>query len=400
MAATGAGSRVDATLKLPQLQNFCKRDPQGYRADYDAQIRRLESELGILALQGTTTGCSSAANSSLLELMQFAAAVSSSSYKGSESDKIVNLFVHLLVGSSDDWSAVSSATNNKAGRATTTLDMTQVTTLSPSALHLDKHVRQTAVSALILMRNKGVVEPLRLFPLFFRLLAVVPDKGLRETLYRHMVNDVGNLNKKHQAQTVNKSLQAFLHRVVSTHGVASAEDDADCATNVAARRAVDLVCDLYRRRVWNDDRAVAIVASAVTSPNSTVMCRALRFFLNIEATMAEDSAKRVEAETDAKVRIDYHSHSKKTAARQRHTERQLKNRKKALKRKEEGEDWMESNVANDKAVEASKKLYPAIELLRDPHGLAEGTRHFTCFFPSKVRVFLFSHARLLEFQSF
>ena len=48
--ATGAGTRVEVTLKLPQLQNLVKRDPQGYREDYDAQVRRLESECGILQL--------------------------------------------------------------------------------------------------------------------------------------------------------------------------------------------------------------------------------------------------------------------------------------------------------------------------------------------------------------
>jgi protein SDA1 len=255
------------------------------------------------------------------------------------------------------------------------VSVAQVTFLSAAALQLDRNVRKTAVSALILMRNKGVVEPLNLLEIFFRLLAVVPDKGLREMLYRHLVNDVRNLNKKHKADSINRSIQAFLHRIVSTHGVSGEEDDS--STNVAAKKAVDMVCELYRRRVWNDERTVAIVASAVTSQNQTAMCRALRFFLNIEETMAEDAAKKLEVETDAKSRIYYHAHSKKTAARQRHIDRQLKNRKKALRRKEGGGDWMEAGVEQDKGVEASRKLYPAIELLRDPQGLAEGK---DCFF--------------------
>ena len=50
MSATGAGTRRDVTLKLPQLQNLCKRDPASYRDDYDRQIRRLRSECSILAL--------------------------------------------------------------------------------------------------------------------------------------------------------------------------------------------------------------------------------------------------------------------------------------------------------------------------------------------------------------
>ena len=53
-------------------------------------------------------------------------------------------------------------------------------------------------------------------------------------------------------------------------------------------------------------------------------------------------------------------------SRKRHVERQLKNRKKAQQKKENAE-WMDMEMG----VETSKKLYPAIELLNDPQGLAE-----------------------------
>ena len=49
--STGTGaSRSTLPLKLSQLQNFCKRDPVGYKEDYDAQSRRLVSLVGILLL--------------------------------------------------------------------------------------------------------------------------------------------------------------------------------------------------------------------------------------------------------------------------------------------------------------------------------------------------------------
>ena len=41
MATVGAGTRPDVTLKLSQLQNLCKRDPEGYRNEYDAQKRSI-----------------------------------------------------------------------------------------------------------------------------------------------------------------------------------------------------------------------------------------------------------------------------------------------------------------------------------------------------------------------
>ncbi|KAL3914888.1 MAG: hypothetical protein SGARI_008311, partial [Bacillariaceae sp.] len=196
------------TLKLPQLQNLCKRDPVGYRDDYNAQVRRLESECQILHLSGAA-GTSN--REGLEELIQFAAAVSSSSYKGEESDRIAAMLIGLLVGTGgmeQHQSKPASSSNEDVLQRLTTM-------LPTSALQLNRDIRKSCVSALILMRNKGALEPLRLLELFFRLMAVVPDKALREILYKHMVNDIRNINKKGKRDDkVNRSIQSFLHRVV------------------------------------------------------------------------------------------------------------------------------------------------------------------------------------------
>ena len=349
--STGAGAKVDVTLKLSQLQNFCKRDPTGYREDYDAQVRRLESECGILKLSPQSP------SPRLIELIQFAAAVSSSSYKGKESDRIADMLIELLVGGPSEDSTANTDSRN-------VVQMTMPT----AALQLHREVRKTCVSALILMRNKGAIEPLKLLELFFRIMAVVPDKGLRELLYRHIVNDIRNINKKGKKDDkVNRSIQSFLHRVVSAHGMEGNGEES--ATDIAAKRATDLVCELYRRQVWTDDRTVAILASAVLSKNVTVMKRAMRFFLNIEEKMADDKKKEEEEEWDAGRKVNMHLFSKKRKSNERHIERQLKERKKLQQKKETQDDWID--LRDDKGVEAARKLYPAIELLRDPQGLAE-----------------------------
>jgi len=363
--STGAGARVDVTLKLPQLQNFCKRDPVGYKEDYDAQVRRLESEVGILALQP-----SQEPSPRLVELIQFSAAVSSSSYKGVESNKISEMLMNLLLGSSASMSAVDKQQPQQQSVAST--NVIHVSTMPAAALQLHRDVRKSCVSALILMRNKGALEPLKLLELFFRLMAVVPDKGLRELLYKHMVNDIRNLNKKGKRDDkVNRAIQSFLHRVVAQHGQGGTAAGEESATDIAAKRATDMVCELYRRHVWTDDRTVAILASAVQSSNSTVMCRAMRFFLGIEEKMALDAKSKEEDEWVNKRSIDYHSHSKKTLSRTRHIKRQLKNRKKVQLKREKESDWMDSTPDQDEGIEEAKKLYPALELLRDPQGLAE-----------------------------
>jgi len=250
-----------------------------------------------------------------------------------------------------------------------------VTSLSTWALQLHRDVRKACVSALILMRNKGAVDPLRLLELFFRIMAVVPDKALREQLYKHIVNDIKNLNKKGKRDDkVNRQIQSFLHRVVSTHGTTEGGAGAnDSATDIAAKRATDMVCELYRRNVWTEERTVAIITSAVQSKNITVMSRAIRFFLQIEEKMARDKSQEEEEDWLSNNHVDYHMHSRKTLGRLRHVTRQLKNRKKHQKKREGmdgGENWQEA-VEEDKGVEQARKLYPAIELINDPQGLAE-----------------------------
>jgi len=399
--STGAGTKVDVTLKLSQLQNLVKRDPKGYREDYEAQIKRLESECGILTLSGggivaettgvvtKTTSKSSQSGGKLEELIQFAAATSSSSYKGKESNRIAAIIIGLLVGEQPtiDDDIEEASTSKKKQRKDNTKkiyqnkDLHTMTTMLPSAaLLLPRDIRKTCVSALILMRNKGALEPLRVLELFFRLMAVIPDKTLREILYRHMVNDIRNINKKGKRDDkVNRAIQSFLHRVVSTHGqeqrVGNNSNNSDTleesATDIAAKRATDMVCELYRRNVWTDDRTVAILASAAISKNTTVASRAMRFFLNIEEKMAMDSAAQEDEEWDASQKVNYHSFSRKTKNRTNHVKRQLKNRNRQQRKREgvDGDDWMD--VRDDEGVEVSKKLYPAIELLRDPQGLAE-----------------------------
>jgi protein SDA1 len=245
--ATGAGARVDVTLKLSQLQNFCKRDPAGYKEDYDAQVRRLESEMGILALQPSTEP-----SARLGGTIQFAAAVSVVLIRRLGS--CAEMLADLLLGSSVNSSASDGQQQQQQSSVSST-DVLHVT-MPTAALQLHRDVRKACVSALILMRNKGTLEPLKLLELFFRLMAVVPDKGLRELLYKHMVNDIRNLNKKGKRDDkVNRAIQSFLHRVVSQHGQPGGAEET--ATDIAAKRATDMVCELYRRNVWTDDRAVA-----------------------------------------------------------------------------------------------------------------------------------------------
>ncbi len=328
MATTGAGVRPDVTLKLSQLQNLCKRDPQGHRSDYDAQIRRLQSECHILSLSPN-----SKPPSHLSELIQFAAAVSSSSYDQKTIDMVANLLVCLLLGKSYDASLEmeeehytgtgANSNDNKLKEAVDHFKFASVIMALPtSALNLHRDVRKSCVSALILMRNKGKLPPLKLLELFFRIMALIPDKGLREQLYKHIVNDVRNINKKGKREdVVNRNVQTFLHKVVAStvhskkNSGVTGKDNIDEATQFAAKRAVNMTSELYRRKVWTDDRTVAILATGVESVVPNVAASCMRFFLNIEEKMADDEEKETGEEWNNVQRIDYHLYSKKTKVR-------------------------------------------------------------------------------------
>lgn len=314
MATTGAGVRPDVTLKLSQLQNLCKRDPQGHRTDYDAQIRRLQSECHILSLSP-----SSRPPPQLSELIQFAAAVSSSSYDAKTSDMVSNLLVCLLLGKSYDPTMEEDKANSNNKANDYFKFATVIMSLPTSALNLHRDVRKSCVSALILMRNKGRLPPLKLLELFFRVMAVIPDKGLREQLYKHIVNDVRNINKKGKRdETVNRNVQTFLHKVVgSTVGTKKNNSTAlgkeiDDATQYAAKKAVDMTAELYRRKVWTDERTVAVMASGVESAVPNVAAACMRFFLGIEEKMADDEEKEAKDEWEGAQQVDYHLYSRKT----------------------------------------------------------------------------------------
>jgi len=387
-----SSKKVDITLKLPQLQNCCKRDPKGYQSDYDAQIRRLESECHIFYLNGNNNTSSSGGNNNsgaggssggrgkngtkpisndLVELIQFAAAVSSSSYKGIESDRIISILTTLLLGTSASDSDMtitstspspnSSSTNNKNKTllGNKHLKSSQILSqlYSPTASNLNKDIRKAAMSGLILMRRKGALEPLKLYDISFRLIVSIQDKRLREYLQKQMILDVANVNKIKKKEFVNMQLQSFLHKIIQASCNNTTTIEEGTVLDVAPRRAVQILSELYRRKIWTDTRTVSILSTAVTSSNLTVMATALRFFLNIEEKMDYDIKSSLEDEAGvAAAKVEHIQHCKKTRKKLRIVEKQKKERAKKQNKNEYGENDYEYNILNDKGVHASKKI--------------------------------------------
>ena len=125
------------------------------------------------------------------------------------------------------------------------------------------------------------------------------------------------------------------------------------AREPSAKRALDLLVDLYRRRIWTDERCVNAIAQACLSKCTKIAVKAMHFFLGIETKMTEDD------ETDAskadKVQVMTHQHSKKTKKRARMTQKQEEKKRK-----------MQASLGK-----GTVPLFPALQMIRDPQGLCE-----------------------------
>ncbi|XP_041086897.1 protein SDA1 homolog [Polyodon spathula] len=202
---------------LPQLQNLIKRDPQSYTEEFLQQYRHYQSNVQIFKLQPDKP------NKELAELVMFLAQVGHC-YR----EQLTNfpqelkelLFCHHTVLAHD--------------------------------------LRMTFCKALILLRNKDLLNPTSLLELFFELLRC-HDKLLRKTLYIHIVTDIKNINAKHKNNKVNTTLQNFMYTMLRDSNA------------VAAKISLDVMMELYKRNIWNDAKTVNVITTATFSKVSKII---------------------------------------------------------------------------------------------------------------------------------
>lgn len=196
------------------------------------------------------------------------------------------------------------------------------------------------------------------------------DKVLRQLLFAHIVTDIKNTNEKRTNQKVNREMQNFMYSMLKDEN------------ETAARKSLDVMVALYRKRVWTDARTVNVIATACTSgvrrrfvplavrvyaavqsagphrplprclhlQTPKIMVPAMSFFLGVVMEDEEDSDDEEE-----KLRESGPSrHAKKTKKNLARADKTIAKIKKS-KRKED----------------IIHTTFPAIQLLHDPQGLAE-----------------------------
>ncbi|XP_063223734.1 protein SDA1 homolog [Bacillus rossius redtenbacheri] len=286
---------------LPQLQNLIKRDPASYREEFLQQHCYYQSLVKLFCLHPDKF------DKNLDELVMFLAQVA-----------------HCYPDALEKYPQEL-------------LDLLQ----SHYAV-LDSAMRMTFCRALILLRNKNLLQPMDLLSQFFQLLRC-RDKVLRKFLENHIVTDIKNMNAKNKSVRVNTALQNFMFSMLKDSNAK------------AAKMSVDIMVELYRKNVWNDAKTVNVISTACFSKFAKVVTAALKFFLGSDEPDKNSDDSDSDNEISAKEVIMANKVNKKTRKR----DKQLKKVKQIVQKKKKKKNAVP--VYN----------FSALHLIHDPQGLAE-----------------------------
>ncbi|XP_020340331.1 protein SDA1 homolog [Oncorhynchus mykiss] len=286
---------------LPQLQNLIKRDPQSYTEEFLQQYRHYQSNVQIFKLQPDKP------NKELADLVMFLAQVG-------------HCYLQQLASFPQELTEIL---------------MNHHTVLEPD-------LRMTFCKALILLRNKDLINPTGLLELFFELLRC-HDKLLRKTLYSHIVHDIKNINSKHKNNKVNTTLQNFMYTMLRD------------SNPLAAKISLDVMIELYKRNIWNDAKTVNVITTACFSKVTKILVAGMKFFLGKDEDEKRESDSESEEEgPSARDLMVRYSTGRKTSKNKKKMEKAMKVLKKHKKKKK---------------VEVFN--FSAIHLIHDPQDFSE-----------------------------
>lgn len=226
----------------------------------------------------------------------------------------------------------------------------------------------------------------RLLRTLFPLLLASPSSSLRSLLQHTITTDLRNANAKSKNHSLNRVVQGLLFGVVEVGMPGHGEDVNGVALSRAgygrketsgksgseALWAVRLAAELWKKKIWNDEKTVALLALACLHPHPRVQSSAIRFFLgdlhSSEAGNESGSDDGSDAEKGGEIpNVATLLHRRKINKKTRSNDKKVraaahlaKKRRKALEDKKaevDGQDGT-SNVA-------------AIHLLHDPQGFGE-----------------------------
>ncbi|KAJ1461532.1 SDA1-domain-containing protein [Pelagophyceae sp. CCMP2097] len=320
---------------LPVLQNLLKRDPAAYKEEFEALWKQYLSELEVLRLADANSASRKQDERRLGELATFVSHTCTS-------------YAHA------------------AARFAPEL----VLLLRERGAALQPDLRLVLAQACVLARSKGLLDPIDMLELAFELIRTVNDKPLRSLLQEYIVSDIrrsfapavgGGGVKKVKVKTPLRGAQKVLFRECSSAQTSLA----------AAKAALDALVLLYRKRVWTDAAAVNAIGRCCVDQRAKLACTAVHFFLGVDQPgvqfddFDEEGLEQTEgAQRDRVMQVtlrgaeEMNKHSKKTRKRQAAKEKNLKAAKKLSRKKHS-------------LPGGAVPVFPAIDLLEDPHRLCE-----------------------------
>lgn len=151
-------------------------------------------------------------------------------------------------------------------------------------------IRLTLVTCLRIMRGKDVVGPSLVLPVLLKLFRC-EDKGLRKFLHSIIVSDLKKLNINHKVQNINRKLQNFIFNMIQDQN------------ETASRRALNVMIELYKRKIWNDDKTVNAISEACLNNNPKIVVAACKFFLILDYDFDSESEDSSDQEGGDKIAL-------------------------------------------------------------------------------------------------
>ena len=229
-------------IDLLELQSRCKRDPDGYREDFLMQMEHFKALHAVFAANPTLGGGGGGGGNN---------ESSSANKDGENFADLVSFMAHL---------------HQVYARESSWFPAVLLSLLDVNFMRLESALRRRLVAALILLRNRNSVRVNEALPIFFKLFRC-PDKQLRSLVFKHVVADVKLANKGKKNESYNRVVRQFLRDAVRDENP------------VAAKKALAIVTELYRRNIWNDAKSVNLVVEACYHEHPKILVAGLKFFL-------------------------------------------------------------------------------------------------------------------------
>ena len=337
------------THNLPALQNLLKRDPSAYTEDFLAQWNHYESLRRIFA-----SGVGQQVEGAALD--GNVSAVRMSKDQQSQFDQLLSFVAQLAPSYPDITKALPEHLSE--------LLLEHHASLSPET-------RKTCFRALSLLHNRQMISSEFFLKTLFPLLSMTSSSDMRTMLLHAIVQDIKLANQKSKDPRLNRMVQGLLFGMVERGmnpddtSVVLRRADAELKGRTEALWAVRVASEMWRRRIWTDERTVALLAMACTHPHPKVQASAVRFFLG-DLHAAENAGHDSDEEQGEPEDVGRLQHQNRVGKKTKAAERRLKLAKAHARRRRKEQ----SEKALDEADQETGNL-AAIHLLYDPQSFGE-----------------------------